>query len=100
MGLRGRRVAVVGAGIGGLAAALALARRGAVVEVFEQAEALTEVGAGIQISPNGVAVLEALGLRPALEPLASRPEAITLIDDRTGAQVARVRLGEVALARY
>ncbi|HRO11868.1 FAD-dependent oxidoreductase, partial [Amaricoccus sp.] len=77
MSLAGREVAVVGAGIGGLAAAVALARRGARVVVFEQAPALAEVGAGLQIGPNGVAVLEALGLGGAAA-RASLPEAVEL----------------------
>jgi salicylate hydroxylase len=57
----GRRVAIIGAGIGGLTAALAFAKTGADVTVFEQASALTEVGAGLQITPNGARVLNALG---------------------------------------
>ena len=59
-----REVLVVGGGIGGLAAALALARRGAWVRVLEQAPAIAEVGAGLQITPNGTRVLRALGLSP------------------------------------
>ena len=55
-------VAIVGAGIGGLTAALAFARNGAEVFVLEQAPELKEVGAGIQITPNGARVLNALGL--------------------------------------
>jgi salicylate hydroxylase len=57
---------VVGAGIGGLTAAVALARRGVVVTVLEQAAAIREVGAGLQISPNGTCVLRALGLEQHL----------------------------------
>lgn len=55
-------VLIAGAGIGGLVAALALARRGIAVSVHEQAQGLREVGAGVQISPNGVRVLAALGV--------------------------------------
>lgn len=58
---------VIGAGIGGLAAATALARRGVAVTVLEQAQAIREVGAGLQISPNGLAVLRALGLEKRLK---------------------------------
>jgi salicylate hydroxylase len=56
------RVAIVGGGIGGLAAANALLQRGMKVHVYEQAAALTEVGAGVAIQPNGIRVLRRLGL--------------------------------------
>ena len=100
MHLAGRRIAVVGGGIGGLAAATALAQRGARVRLFEQAPALGEVGAGLQIAPNGVAVLEALGLRAAAERHASVPEAVELVDHRGGEAVARVPLGRTIVARH
>src|SRR5438477_3214450 len=58
-------VAVVGGGIGGLAAAVSLLRAGVDVQVFEQAPALVEVGAGIQISPNASRLLHRWGLRGA-----------------------------------
>jgi salicylate hydroxylase len=67
MSLIGQSVTVIGAGVAGLAVARALALRGASVTVLEQADAIREVGAGLQISPNGAAVLRALGLQRALE---------------------------------
>ena len=100
MRLEGLEIAVVGAGIGGLAAAIALAQRRARVRVFEQAPALGEVGAGLQIAPNGVAVLEALGLRDAAEIRASQPEAVDLVDHRAGRRVARIPLGQAIVARH
>ncbi len=60
-------VVIVGAGIGGLTAALALIRQGIGVDVYEQAPELKELGAGVQISSNGTRVLYALGLGPAIE---------------------------------
>ncbi|MEM8774536.1 MAG: FAD-dependent oxidoreductase [Pseudomonadota bacterium] len=75
-------VAVIGAGIGGLASALALAQRGAQVTVYEQAPVISEVGAGIQISPNGFAVLRALGLGDAVENAAVRADAVVLKNHR------------------
>jgi salicylate hydroxylase len=56
------RIAIVGGGIGGVAAATALFQRGMHVRLYDQAPALTEVGAGVAIQPNGVRVLERLGL--------------------------------------
>ncbi|MPZ41768.1 MAG: NAD(P)-binding protein, partial [Rhizobiales bacterium] len=61
------KILIIGGGIGGLACALALIRRGIAVEVYEQATELREVGAGVQLGANGTRVLHALGLRPALE---------------------------------
>jgi salicylate hydroxylase len=85
--LAGRSVTVIGGGIGGLAASLALARHGASVTVVEQAPALIEVGAGIQISPNGWAVLKALDLAEAVAALSPRSNAVRLRDFRRGAEV-------------
>jgi salicylate hydroxylase len=72
------RVAIAGAGLGGLTAALALAQRGFEVEIAEQAEALREVGAGIQISANGNRVLRSLGLDDRLRDLSWAPEGKVL----------------------
>lgn len=62
--LKNTSIAVVGGGIGGLTAALAFAKRGADVVVFEQAAKLGDVGAGLQITPNGARALSALGITP------------------------------------
>src|SRR5262245_23768470 len=60
------KIIIIGAGIGGLTAALGLLQRGFDVEVYEQAPELKEIGAGVQISSNGTRVLHALGLGEAL----------------------------------
>jgi salicylate hydroxylase len=95
MSLIGQSVAVVGAGVAGLAVARALAMRGAAVTVLEQADAIREVGAGLQISPNGACVLRALGLQVALDAASTRAEAVELIDGPSGDGVARLDLARL-----
>lgn len=90
--LKDRDVTIIGAGLGGLAAALALARRGARVRVLEQAPEIAEVGAGIQVSPNGLCVLDALGLGEAAREAGMRSAGVRLRDYRHGATVAHLDL--------
>ena len=97
--LIGQDVIIVGAGIGGLASALALAQRGARVRVLEQADALREVGAGLQISPNGVAVLDALGLGDGARARGMAMSDIRLLDYRHGAPVLRMNLAKYSADR-
>jgi salicylate hydroxylase len=99
MKLDGLRVCVIGAGIGGLAVARALARRGAVVSVLEQAPEIAEVGAGLQVSPNGFAVLRALGLDDALRAGAVQARAVSLRDYK-GGEVVRLDLGALGDSDY
>lgn len=99
--MRGRpRVLVAGAGIGGLTAALALLRMGCEVEVYEQAAALKEVGAGVQLAANGTRVLYALGLAEELEALAARTEAKEIRLWNTGESWKLFDLGRVSVQRY
>ncbi|MDP5086568.1 MAG: FAD-dependent oxidoreductase [Yoonia sp.] len=88
----GRDVAIIGGGIGGLTAALAFARRGAQVTVYEQAPALTEVGAGLQITPNGARALNQLGIDKALDATGIAAQAVIPMDAMSGAQIARFDL--------
>lgn len=99
MSLLGLRAVVIGAGIGGLAVARALALRGADVTLLEQAPEITEVGAGLQISPNGMAVLRALGLDRALQDASVRARAVCLKDHRDR-DVVRLDLGRLADSSY
>lgn len=70
------RVAIIGGGIGGLSAALQLLKAGLDVHVYEQAPRITEIGAGIQISPNASRLLHRLGLGPVMEAAGVRPRAV------------------------
>ncbi len=90
-----RTVAIIGGGIAGLAAALCFSRTGAKVRVFEQAEELKEVGAGLQITPNGGAVLKALGLDDAAALRSIPAIALEPMDALSGKQLARFDLSEL-----
>src|SRR5947209_5699383 len=68
-------IAIVGGGIGGLSAALSLLRAGVDVQVYERARTISEVGAGIAVSPNAARILHQLGLTEALESTAVKPLA-------------------------
>ena len=96
MELKGQKVTIIGGGIGGLTAALTLQRKGAEVTVLEQAEAISEVGAGLQITPNGVAVLTALGLNDDLAWCSQRARAVCLRHYQQGRQVVRLDLDQYA----
>ena len=93
-------VLIVGAGIAGLALALALARAGRSVRLMEKRNVLTEAGAGIQVGPNGVKALAALGVLDALRPVAFQPERIAVFQGRTGRRLTTIELGQAAMQRY
>jgi salicylate hydroxylase len=94
------RVAVVGGGIGGLTAALALSQRGFETHVFEQADELREIGAGITLSPNAVKALRALGLEDALRARGFESDAIVGRDWTTARPTFRVPLKGTSQARF
>ncbi len=100
-----QKAVIVGGGIGGLASALALALRGWQVEVLEQAAELAEVGAGLQISPNGMRVLDALGVTPLIEDTLFEPTSIELrlgqpAFGKSGRQVFTLPMKGYAKARW
>jgi salicylate hydroxylase len=93
-------VGIIGAGIGGLAAALALLRQGIEVRLYEQAQELREVGAGVQITPNGSRVLIALGLEDELMRLGTRTRGKDNYLWNTAQKSAFMTLGERANEQY
>jgi len=95
-----RTALVVGAGIGGLTAALSLSRTGIDVTVLERADALREVGAGLQISSNASRVLIDLGLGPALDAVAVVPDRLRIFSSRAGRELNHIDFGAAALPRY
>jgi salicylate hydroxylase len=95
-----RTVIIAGAGIGGLTAALAIARHGFSVTIFDQAQRLEEIGAGIQLSPNASRILIALGLGEQLRRHVVAPEELRVMNARTARVLARAPLGAIAEKRY
>ena len=92
--------AIVGAGIGGLALAALLSRQGANLRLYEQARQFVRLGAGIQMGPNAMRVLRALGLEAGLRARAYAPAAWTNRTWDTGASLPELTLGADAEARY
>lgn len=94
------KIIIAGGGIGGAAAALALLRKGFDVEVYEQAAELGEVGAGVQISPNGSRALDYLGVFDALEKVSCAPEKKEFRLWNTGDSWPMFDLGKIAVEKY
>ena len=93
-------VLVAGGGIGGLAAALALVRRGFRVKVLEQAPEIGEIGAGIQLGPNAFAAFDALGVGPAARARAVYTDCMVMHDAVDASEVGRIPTGEAFRARF
>ncbi len=93
-------VLVSGGGIGGLAAALALTRRGLRVKVLEQAPQLGEIGAGIQLGPNAFAAFDALGIGPKARARAVYTDEMVMHDALDETLVGRIPTGEAFRARF
>ena len=88
------QVLIVGGGIGGLTAALALARQGIPSQLIEQAAEFKEIGAGIQLGPNVFRMFERLGLTEPISALAVFPNNLVMLDSITGEEVTRIALGD------
>ena len=95
-----RHALIVGGGIGGLASALALARQGMDVQLLERCSTFSEVGAGIQLGPNSVRILQAWGLGDALQACAATPARLQVRSAARGTLLGELELGERARRLY
>src|SRR5215510_15354260 len=100
MSANGKPVLVVGGGIGGLATALALARKGVAVQVLEQAPEFKEIGAGIQLGPNVFRMFEVLGLTKEMFHWCAFPEGLEFRDSITAETIIDMRIDERFHAKY
>jgi 3-hydroxybenzoate 6-monooxygenase len=94
------QVLVAGGGIGGIAAALALVRRGFAVKVLEQAPQLGEIGAGLQVGPNGFAAFDALGIGEFARARAVYTDEMVMLDALDESLVGRIPTGAAFIQRF
>ncbi|AQS61693.1 3-hydroxybenzoate 6-hydroxylase 1 [Rhizobium rhizogenes] len=95
-----KSVAIVGAGIAGLTAALSFARHGIGCDIIEQAGELTEVGAGLQLSPNAARILATLDVLPEIEARWTEPVSVDLTSGKSLATLLSLPMGTVARTRW
>lgn len=93
-------VLIAGAGVAGLSLGLALARRGIASRLLERRAELSQAGAGIQLGPNAMVVLQRLGVAAHLESLAGKPDAIDVYDGASGRRLTRFPLGQHIEQRF
>jgi 2-polyprenyl-6-methoxyphenol hydroxylase-like FAD-dependent oxidoreductase len=91
---------IIGGGIGGMTAALAVAQAGLDVHLVEQAPEFGEIGAGIQLAPNAMRILDRLGLLPALDEVCVRPRNVIFMHADTGERLGTVDLGPAFRRHY
>ncbi|CAH0139031.1 3-hydroxybenzoate 6-hydroxylase 1 [Agrobacterium fabrum] len=95
-----KSVAIIGAGIAGLTAALAFARHGIDCDIIEQAGELAEVGAGLQLSPNAARILATLGVLPDIEARWTEPVSVDLASGKSLTTLLSLPMGAVARSRW
>lgn len=95
-----RTILIVGAGIGGLTAALTLARKGYRATILEQATQLSDIGAGLQLSPNATRILISLGLAERLADHVTVPDGLSIRSARSGREIVAMPLGKGMQRRY
>ncbi|WP_243373814.1 FAD-dependent oxidoreductase [Microvirga solisilvae] len=98
--MSGLNIAIVGAGIGGLTTALSFARRGHSVTLVERRTGFSEVGAGLQLSPNASRILINLGLGPALRRVATMPDRVIVRSVSSGKRIGEIAQGAYMQQRY
>jgi 6-hydroxynicotinate 3-monooxygenase len=94
------RIAVIGAGLGGAAAAALLHKAGFNVKLYEQAPLFSRLGAGIHVGPNVMKVMRAMGIEDELNRTGAHPDFWYSRDWRSGEEIARIPLGDYALSHY
>ena len=93
------KIIIVGGGLGGLAAALALAQKNFDVTVLEQADQFREVGAGIQLGPNVFKMFKALDLVNPIEELAVFPDALVMRDAISANEITRIPINTASFKK-
>ena len=99
-GQKGAKFVVAGGGIGGLSAALGLARKGCEVTVLEQADAFGEIGAGIQIGPNAFHAMDYLGVGEAGRAVAVYIDKLVMMDGKSGEEIAHIPIDDPFRKRF
>ena len=94
------KIGILGAGIGGLALSISLKKTGHQVTVFERSSSISTFGAGVQLSPNGLKVLNQLGVKEQIKFFAYSPERIVLINGQNNRQISKIKLADIAFKRY
>jgi 2-polyprenyl-6-methoxyphenol hydroxylase-like FAD-dependent oxidoreductase len=93
-------IAIAGSGIAGLASAIALHENAGHIRIFEQASQFSEVGAGLQLGPNAMRALQAIGCRDEVQAFAYAPPEIHLRDGLSGKLLRRIKLGTTFMQEY
>jgi 6-hydroxynicotinate 3-monooxygenase len=94
------RIAIIGAGLGGVAAAALMQRRGHDVRLYEQAPAFSRLGAGIHLGPNVMKIMRRIGCEDALNAMGSHPDYWYSRDWQTAEAISQIPLGDYALKTY
>jgi salicylate hydroxylase len=98
--MKGEHISIIGGGIAGLSSAIAAARSGRSVTIYEKAQKFDPIGAGLQLGPNAARALKTIGAWDAVEPITSSPPAIHMRDGRTGKLLKAVTLGKAFEQRF